>query len=103
MFRSRRISFGIAVAMLLATVASLTPRNAAADDAHVLFSGYVVVRYVNPGNHHLQSYGHYLVTLYDNGDGNDGGLQAACNELKNDYHIPVADIMLVDEKTGLLF
>jgi hypothetical protein len=103
MFRSPIQSFGIVAALLLAALVSLTPRKAAADGPAVEYSGYVVVYYTNPGNNQTQTYGHYLVTLYDNGDGNDGGLEEACNDLKNVYHIPAQNIWLVDEKTGQPF
>ena len=100
MFRSITLSFGVVVALSLATVVSITPRKAAADGPSVEYSGYVVVYYINPGNNQTQTYGHYLVTLYDNGDGSDGGLKDACDELANYYHISRSNIWLVDEQTG---
>ena len=100
MFRSITLSFGVVVALLLATAVSITPRKAAADGPSVEYSGYVLVYYINPGDNQTETYGHYFVTLYDDGTGSDGGLKDACDELANYYHIPRSNIVLVDESTG---
>jgi len=92
MFRSRTFSFGVAAAMLVTSVVSLTPRRAAADGPTVVRKFEKILCFRLPGHKEVLHFGKYTFTTYDNGDFDDGGADKATEILEKEYNIPADNI-----------